>query len=100
MLKRSDWDPSASQSSVMDPEPAHLPARESVPFYHDPCCSWPMTLPNYVLEKPRLPELASSLEQEVALYRKVDLRVMPILALLFFLNFLDRGTYSMPDYGA
>ncbi|KAI0260071.1 MFS general substrate transporter [Gloeopeniophorella convolvens] len=30
-------------------------------------------------------------EQELALYRKIDLRLMPILALMYLLSFLDRG---------
>ncbi|KZP00222.1 MFS general substrate transporter [Calocera viscosa TUFC12733] len=30
-------------------------------------------------------------EQELALYRKIDLRLMPILSLMYLLSFLDRG---------
>ena len=32
-----------------------------------------------------------SLEQEKALYRKIDLRLMPILSLMYLCSFLDRG---------
>lgn len=30
-------------------------------------------------------------EEEKKLYRKVDLRLMPILALMYLLSFMDRG---------
>ena len=41
-------------------------------------------------------------EQEKALYRKIDLRLMPILAAMYLLSFLDRGlglstTCALPD---
>lgn len=29
--------------------------------------------------------------EEIKLYRKIDLRLMPILALLYLLSFIDRG---------
>jgi hypothetical protein len=34
-----------------------------------------------------------SLEQEHELYRKVDLRLIPILSLMYFLNYLARGMH-------
>jgi hypothetical protein len=37
------------------------------------------------------PPPALSLEQEKALYRKIDLRLMPILSLMYLCSFLDRG---------
>jgi hypothetical protein len=35
-------------------------------------------------------------EQEKALYRKVDMKLMPILAAMYLLSFLDRGA-SLPN---
>ncbi len=40
-------------------------------------------------ELPPPPKLTP--EQEKALYRKVDIRLMPILASMYLLSFLDRG---------
>ena len=37
------------------------------------------------------PPPALTAEQERALYRKIDLRLMPILALMYLFSFLDRG---------
>lgn len=38
-----------------------------------------------------------SLEQEKALYRKIDLRLMPILSLMYLCSFLDRGKRKGSD---
>ena len=40
------------------------------------------------------PPPALTPEQEKALYRKVDLKLMPILALLYLCSFLDRGKFT------
>lgn len=42
---------------------------------------------------PTPPTLTS--EQEQALYRKIDLRLMPILSLMYLCSFLDRGTCAI-----
>ncbi|TDL13978.1 hypothetical protein BD410DRAFT_687284, partial [Rickenella mellea] len=35
---------------------------------------------------------ALTLKEEKNLYRKIDLRLMPILSLMYLCSFLDRGT--------
>lgn len=41
---------------------------------------------------PPPPELTTA--EEKALYRKIDIRLMPILSLMYLCSFLDRGTSS------
>lgn len=36
-----------------------------------------------------------TLEEEKRLYRKIDLRLMPILSLMYLCSFLDRGSFSL-----
>lgn len=38
-------------------------------------------------------------EQERKLYRKIDLRIMPIVTLMYLFSFLDRGTYNIFHFG-
>lgn len=42
------------------------------------------------------PPVVLSADQERRLYRKIDLRLIPILTLLQLLSFMDRGTF-VPD---
>jgi hypothetical protein len=44
---------------------------------------------------PPPPTLTS--EQERKLWRKVDIRLMPILSLMYLLSFLDRGSIFLPN---
>lgn len=39
-----------------------------------------------------------TLEQEAKLWQKVDLRLMPILALMYLLSFMDRGILNLNPY--
>lgn len=43
------------------------------------------------------PPVVLSADQERRLYRKIDLRLIPILTLLQLLSFMDRGTYDPDD---
>ncbi|KDQ21835.1 hypothetical protein BOTBODRAFT_99811 [Botryobasidium botryosum FD-172 SS1] len=50
-------------------------------------------VPASVLKNPNdaPPPLALTPEQDRALYRKIDIRLMPILSLMYLLSFMDRG---------
>jgi len=46
-------------------------------------------VPNMLKDAP--PPLVLTPEQDRALYRKIDMRLMPILSLMYLLSFMDRG---------
>jgi hypothetical protein len=41
------------------------------------------------------PQPVFTLEQEKKLWRKIDLRLMPILSLMYLFSFMDRGRFPM-----
>jgi len=41
------------------------------------------------------PPMTLTEEQEKKLWRKIDLRILPILSLLYLFSFLDRGKYHL-----
>lgn len=40
------------------------------------------------------PPVVLTPEQEKALWRKIDLRLMPMLSIMYLMSFLDRGAFS------